>query len=212
MNYELQKEESEKILYRRFYGIKDRCYNKNTPKYKYYGEKCVRICQKWLDNPDSFIKWSLENGFKKELEIDKDILCKKLNIEPKIYSPETCLWVDKKTNKQNKSDSRIIKYKGKKQSLQKWCEELNLNRISVSNRINKLDWSIKDAFEIPFKKERTLLQYTKDMEFVCLYESGIKASKETGISRTSITNCLKGTSKTAGGYIWKYANNNERRG
>ena len=29
-------------------------------------------------------------------------------------------------------------------------------------------------------------------------------SKETGISRNSISNCLSGLSKTAGGYHWKY--------
>lgn len=32
------------------------------------------------------------------LVIDKDILCTKLNIRPKIYSPETCLWITKKEN------------------------------------------------------------------------------------------------------------------
>ena len=34
------------------------------------------------------------------------------------------------------------------------------------------------------------------------------ASKLTGIHTTSISNACKGNAKTAGGYIWKYAEDN----
>ena len=40
----------------------------------------------------------MSSGFKEELELDKDILCEKLNIYPKIYSPETCMWITKREN------------------------------------------------------------------------------------------------------------------
>ena len=37
-----------------------------------------------------------------------------------------------------------------------------------------------------------------------IYLSCKEASEKTGISRTSLCNCLKGHSKTAGGYHWVY--------
>lgn len=39
------------------------------------------------------------------------------------------------------------------------------------------------------------------------YESVTEASKKSGIKLTSISNCLRGYSKTAGGYKWIYKNN-----
>lgn len=37
------------------------------------------------------------------------------------------------------------------------------------------------------------------------FDSVYEASEKTGITNTSIQNCLKGRSKTSGGYKWKYA-------
>lgn len=90
----------ERELYARYKSIKSRCYSTSSGAYKNYGEKGVTICQEWLDNPMSFIEWSLANGYSKELDIDKDIMSAKLNLYPPVYSPETCLWVDRKKNVQ----------------------------------------------------------------------------------------------------------------
>ena len=46
-------------------------------------------------------------------------------------------------------------------------------------------------------------QYTKQGEFVNEYEYVGMASKQTGISRSAIENCLCGLSYSAGGYIWR---------
>ena len=48
-----------------------------------------------------------------------------------------------------------------------------------------------------------IVQLTKTGKQICAYESITKASKSTGISRTSISNNLIGKSKSAGGFIWK---------
>ena len=45
----------------------------------------------------------------------------------------------------------------------------------------------------------------KNVDTGAIYGSIVNASESLGISRTSITNCLKGRSKTAGGFHWDYA-------
>jgi group I intron endonuclease len=51
-----------------------------------------------------------------------------------------------------------------------------------------------------------ICQYTKQGEFVNEFEYSGVASEQTGISRSSIENCLCKLSKTAGGYIWRRSN------
>lgn len=55
---------------------------------------------------------------------------------------------------------------------------------------------------------KSILQYTKDNILIKEYPSVTDASQETGISNTSIGNCLTGRSKSAGGFKWIYKNDN----
>ena len=43
------------------------------------------------------------------------------------------------------------------------------------------------------------------MNFVCKYMSASEASQSTNIPDGNIRRCCKGIRKTAGGYIWRYA-------
>ena len=84
--------------YRAYRSMMDRCYNPNANGYKWYGALGVTVADCWKDNPEAFVKWSLENGWDKDLHIDKDIKCKAKGIYPHIYSPDTCTWTTAKTN------------------------------------------------------------------------------------------------------------------
>lgn len=84
--------------YRTYRGMMSRCYNPNDNAYKWYGAVGVTVADCWKDNPEAFVKWSLENGWAKNLHIDKDIKCKAKGIYPHIYSPDTCTWTTAKNN------------------------------------------------------------------------------------------------------------------
>jgi len=81
----------------RLYGIwakmKYRCSNPNNQAYKYYGARGITVCDEWKNDFISFRDWSFSNGYEEYLVLDKDIICEKENISPKIYSPKTCMWV-----------------------------------------------------------------------------------------------------------------------
>ena len=59
----------------------------------------------------AFKEWALSNGYNDSLSIDKDIICERENISPKIYSPKTCIWV---TRSENTMDANIRSGKMKK--------------------------------------------------------------------------------------------------
>ena len=68
----------------------DRCYNPNSTNYHKYGAKGVYVCDEWKHDAQTFIEWALNNGWKKGLYLDKDVLCCEQNISVKVYSPSTC--------------------------------------------------------------------------------------------------------------------------
>jgi hypothetical protein len=84
--------------YRAYRGMINRCYNPKDANYKWYGAVGVTVCDEWLNKPAAFVQWSIDNGWNHGLHVDKDILCKKLNIIPHVYSPTTCQWVTPQAN------------------------------------------------------------------------------------------------------------------
>lgn len=74
-----------------------RCYTETNTAYKTHGAKGVTVTQEW-HKFEPFMEWSLNNGYKEGLVLDKDKLCEELGISPKIYSPSTCEWVIQKEN------------------------------------------------------------------------------------------------------------------
>ena len=51
---------------------------------------------------------------------------------------------------------------------------------------------------------KPIIQYTKDVEFIKEWTSGIEASRVLGINKGNITSCCKGKLKSAGGFVWRY--------
>ncbi len=49
-------------------------------------------------------------------------------------------------------------------------------------------------------------QFTKDGQFVAKYRSGCEADRRTGIDQSNISACCLGKLRSAGGFIWRFAN------
>lgn len=128
-------------LYRIFNKIRDRCYNPNNPKYNKYGGRGITICDEWLNDFRNFYKWSMANGYKENLTIDR--------IDGnKGYSPENCRWVDQEEQQNNRSNNHLITYKGETKTLAQWAKELNIKESTIRSRI-RYGWSIDKIFETP---------------------------------------------------------------
>lgn len=77
-------------------GIRDRCINKKSKIYKYYGAKGITICNEWLNDSDNFKEWAINNGYDDSLEIDR--------IDTSgNYEPNNCRWVNKNINCANRN-------------------------------------------------------------------------------------------------------------
>lgn len=93
-------------LYRIWHSIIQRCTKPYSNSYNRYGAKGVRVCKEWYDFI-TFYNWAINNGWKKGLNIDKDIIPKRLGIPALLYSPEFCCIVTVKVNCRNRCDTKL---------------------------------------------------------------------------------------------------------
>lgn len=82
-------------------GIKTRCYNKNSVKYKNYGARGVVMCEKWKNDFKCFETWALSNGYADNLTIDR------IDVNG-IYEPNNCRWVTLHEQARNRTDNVYV--------------------------------------------------------------------------------------------------------
>lgn len=116
-------------LYRILSKIKQRCYNKNNKNYNRYGGRGIYVCDQWLNDNSSFVEWAYENGYSKELTIDR--------IDSGgPYSPDNCRWITNKDNARYKSTTNLYTVNDLTMTGKQWSLYLGLgvNRINTYAR------------------------------------------------------------------------------
>lgn len=124
-------------LYSIYRKIKQRSYNTKDGAYPNYGGRGIHICDEWLHDFQTFYNWSMENGYKDNLTIDR------IDVNGN-YEPSNCRWVDRKTQNNNTRRNVHITYNGKTQTISQWSEELNIKYSTIQDRYHK-GWNDKEC-------------------------------------------------------------------
>lgn len=122
------------------YSMIDRCCNPNYASYKKYGGRGIKICPEWSKGNKlgtyNFIKWSIENGYKEGLTLDR--------IDNNgDYCPENCRWADRKMQNNNRRNTIRVEYNGEEKCLSDISKELGIPYAKLyskfKNGMNILD-------------------------------------------------------------------------
>lgn len=110
-------------LYRIWCGMRQRCYDQNSPNYKNYGGRGITVCDEWQEF-EPFAAWALMHGYSIDLQIDRID-------NDKGYSPENCRFVTPLENNHNRRNypmseeqkaynrKRYMEWQGRKEPRQK---------------------------------------------------------------------------------------------
>ena len=91
-------------LHRIWKAMHTRCYNINSPQFKYYGYRGIFICDEWKVNFQAFHDWAMSHGYEDNLSIDR--------IDSNgNYSPDNCRWVTMAEQNKNKRAENGYKVK-----------------------------------------------------------------------------------------------------
>jgi len=97
-----------------------RCYNPKHNQYKNYGEKGITVCKEWLCYENFYNdayqlqgSYLLANSKPRAVQLDKDIKQQNIPHEKKIYSKDTCVWIENCTNVRQRWEDELKNHKQK---------------------------------------------------------------------------------------------------
>ena len=123
----------------RLYGIwlsmKERCYNPKKSSYNLYGGRGIIVCDEWLHDFQAFYDWSMANGYRDDLTLDRED-------GNKNYCPENCRWATIFEQNNNTSRNRHLTYKGETHTVSEWSRITGISRSTLQHRLVH-DWPIE---------------------------------------------------------------------
>lgn len=151
----LKLEHSEELdrLRRIYSGMIQRCYNKNSSAYENYGGRGIAICTEWLNSREKFIEWSLSNGYKNNLSIDR------IDVNGN-YKPSNCRWATNKVQLENRRPSsewrkrkprklKTLTIDGETKPIREWYLFYNTSEPAVRYRMKNLGMTFEQALKTP---------------------------------------------------------------
>ena len=125
--------------------LKSRCCNPKNPSYARYGGRGIEICEEWKNNPESFIKWAYENGYRSDASYGE---CTIERIDNnKGYSPENCIIANEKEQANNRRSNRLITHNGETKTLAQWRDFFGMTQSKAYYHLVEKNRSIQELLD-----------------------------------------------------------------
>ena len=121
--------------------MKNRCFNKNSKRYKDYGGRGVSVCDRWLD----FNNFYEDMGKRPDgMSIDR------INNDGN-YEPLNCRWATPEQQANNKRKTKHFLYNGDTLTIPQFARKYNMSKQTIMTRMKKYKISINMKFKIKQK-------------------------------------------------------------
>jgi hypothetical protein len=113
-----------------------RCYYPKMIQFENYGGRGITVCKEWRKSFQIFYDWSLANGYKDDLTIDR------IDVNGD-YEPSNCRWATKKEQNNNRRTNRIVMYQNCTYTVSQLATKLKIPYATLLWRINN-NWCEQD--------------------------------------------------------------------
>lgn len=123
-----------------------RCEKEYSSGYKYYGERGISVCQEWKDSFQAFYDWSINNGYKENLTIDR--------IDTNgNYCPENCRWISMKEQNYNRRTSHKFEIDGVIYGMRELSSKIGISEQLIQSRLDH-GWTLDEILNTPKGQRR----------------------------------------------------------
>lgn len=131
--------QSKSRTYAIWMAMNNRCRNRKSSDYRYYGARGIVVCERWK----SFENFLADMGERPgRMEIDR------INNDGN-YEPGNCRWTDRKTQNRNSRHARMLTFNEKTQCVSAWAEEMGVRQATLNHRLLR-GISVEVALTMPF--------------------------------------------------------------
>lgn len=121
--------------------MKQRCFNPNCKEYEHYGGRGITVCDEWKNSVAEFAKWAYENGYEKNLTLDR--IDNNGN-----YEPNNCRWVSMEVQENNKRNNRYYDIDSGSYTLSQIAKMYSVSRGSLYYWIHRKGMKMQDAIKM----------------------------------------------------------------
>jgi len=180
-------------LYRIWYGIYARCYNKSNNQYCYYGQRGISMCDEWRNDILVFRDWAIANGYSEELTIDR--IDNNGN-----YEPSNCRWASMREQSNNRRSNTHLSYKGQTHTMAEWSRITGISERSLWNRKFNCGWSDEKTLTTPCRIIHRKSSFSKEQKENMVQDrlSGLTyndIAKKWGCNRHTVSEIIKELNK-----------------
>lgn len=131
-------------IYTAWVSMKTRCSNPKCDRFANYGGRGIKVCERWND----FRNFLTDMGEKPSPKHSLDRIDTNGD-----YTPENCRWATMEQQYSNRTDSHLLTFNGKTQTITQWSRELGFNHSALVRRLQR-GWSVEETLTIPLQKAK----------------------------------------------------------
>lgn len=143
-------------LYWKYANMKKRCYYTKDKRYKDWGGRGIKVCDEWRNDFMAFYNWSINNGWKEGLSIDR------INNDGN-YEPSNCRWTTREVQARN---TRVLRSDNKSgfrgvswhKASNKWCSRIGIDGKYINLGLFKC--RLKAAYAYDKYAKDNILEHT----------------------------------------------------
>ena len=127
--------------------MKTRCYNPNSNRYKQYGGRGIKVCDRWLHSFENFFK---DMGARPSNEYSLD----RIDVDGN-YEPNNCRWATEQQQANNKTTNRFLAYNNEEHTVSEWARIIGISPKLMQERISN-GWTVEKCITYGKPKNNVL--------------------------------------------------------